>query len=352
MKTVIVNLAENTYPIYIEPSLLQSSGFFIKRHLPNTKKIFMVTDRNVAKYYVQNLKDILTKEGFEVHFKILKAGEKTKNISVLESLYNELAKAKITRSDAVLALGGGVIGDLAGFLAATYLRGVKFIQVPTSLLAQVDSSVGGKVAIDLEMGKNLVGSFYHPALVIIDPNVLETLDKRFLRDGLAEVIKYAFIKDKNLYDKLNNFKNLEELEKNLSDIIYTCCDIKRAVVESDEKDTGERMILNFGHTLGHAIETVCGYETYTHGEGVAIGMSEITKLSEDFGFTEYGTYDKIVSLLKKYELPTQMPEVNKQDILKVIELDKKNIDQNLNVILLKEIGKSYIYKTNTSFFGA
>lgn len=350
MKTIIVNLGENTYPIYIESALLESAGFLIRRHIPNAKKIFIVTDSNVIRHYAMSVKETIAKEGVEVTLKIIKAGEKSKNLNVLTSLYNDLVEAKITRSDAIVALGGGVVGDLAGFLASTYLRGVKFVQIPTSLLAQVDSSVGGKVAIDLPAGKNLVGSFYHPSLVIVDPTVLGTLDKRFLRDGLAEVIKYALIKDEELFNILNNVEDIEKLESSFAEIIYRCCNIKKEIVEMDERDTGERMILNFGHTIGHAIETVCGYEEYTHGEGVSIGMNAITGISEEMGLTVSGTHKKILQLLKKYELPTEMPKINKEEILSVMQLDKKNLDSNLNVVLLEKIGKAYIYKTDVTFF--
>ncbi|MDV2934331.1 3-dehydroquinate synthase, partial [Enterococcus faecalis] len=171
--------------------------------------------------------------------------------------------------DLIIALGGGVVGDLAGFVASTFLRGISFIQIPTSLLAQVDSSVGGKVAVDLERGKNLVGSFYHPELVLIDPNMLGTLPEKYFNDGLGEVIKYGCIKSKELFEKLEGFENKEDLKENIGEIIYECCNIKREVVEYDEKDLGERMILNFGHTLGHAIEQIYNYETYSHGEAVA-----------------------------------------------------------------------------------
>ncbi|OON97121.1 MAG: 3-dehydroquinate synthase [Candidatus Epulonipiscioides saccharophilum] len=350
MKTIIVNLGANTYPIYIESSILESAGFLIKRHLPNAKRIFIVTDSNVVKNYLISLKEKITAEGYIVTTKIVKAGEKSKNLNVVTALYNDLVEAKLTRSDAIVALGGGVIGDLTGFLASTYLRGIKFIQVPTSLLAQVDSSIGGKVAVNLPAGKNLIGSFYHPSLVIIDPAVLDTLDPRFFLDGLAEVIKYAFIKDEKLYQKLLAFKDLDNLKENIIDIIYTCCMIKRDIVERDEKDTGERMILNFGHTLGHAIEAVCGYTECTHGEGVAIGMNIVTKISEKLGLTDPGTHRRVITLLKKYNLPLEVPDVNREDLFNAMQIDKKNVDSELNLILLRKVGQAYIYKTDVEFF--
>ncbi|MDU4472789.1 MAG: 3-dehydroquinate synthase family protein [Clostridium perfringens] len=240
------------------------------------------------------------------------------------------------------------LNDIYG--EATFLRGISFIQIPTSLLAQVDSSVGGKVAVDLERGKNLVGSFYHPELVLIDPNMLGTLPEKYFNDGLGEVIKYGCIKSKELFEKLEGFENKEDLKENIGEIIYECCNIKREVVENDEKDLGERMVLNFGHTLGHAIEQIYNYETYSHGEAVAIGMNMISKIAEEKELTKKGTAERIESLLKKYGLNT---DVNIEDnglAREAIKLDKKNLNGNLNIILLKDIGEGYIYNTTVEFF--
>ncbi|EKY26424.1 putative 3-dehydroquinate synthase [Clostridium celatum DSM 1785] len=263
-------------------------------------------------------------------------------------VYNELLDFNLTRSDLIITLGGGVIGDLGGFVASSYLRGIDFIQVPTSLL-EVDSSVGGKVAVDLERGKNLVGSFYHPKAVLIDPEVLNTLDNRFFIDGMAEVIKYGCIKDKMFFEFLYEMENNSDVIDNMERVIHKCCDIKRIVVESDEKDKGERMLLNFGHTLGHAIEQYYNYTKYTHGEAVAIGMYEITKISEAKGLTVKGTAERIKEILIKYNLPYKM-DVNIEEILDTINLDKKKLGKSLNLIILKEIGNSEIYKTTTEFF--
>lgn len=235
----------------------------------------------------------------------------------------------------IITLGGGVIGDLGGFAASTFLRGVDFVQMPTSLLAQVDSSVGGKVAVDLERGKNLVGSFYHPKLVLIDPNVLETLSERFFRDGMAEVIKYGCIKDKEFFYFLKSLKNKEEVMNNIEKVIHKCCFIKKCVVENDEKDTGERMLLNFGHTLGHAIETYYNFKKFTHGEAVAIGMYEISKIAENKGLTNQGVSEEIKDILIQYNLPYEVEIEESSEILDTIALDKKNIDNVLKVVLLK-----------------
>ena len=250
----------------------------------------------------------------------------------------------MTREDLIITFGGGVTGDTGGFAAATYLRGVQYIEVPASLLAQVDSSIGGKVAIDMPWGKNLAGCFYNPIAVFIDPELLCTLEKRYLHDGLAEVIKYGCIKDKSIIEKLLAFKNDKELLEGIEDIIYTCCSIKKSIVEADEKDFGERMLLNFGHTLGHAVERCFEYKKYTHGEAVGIGMFNITIKSEKMGITQEGTSDAIKKVLEKYELPYEMPCIDKKSMLDAVALDKKNSGKGIRLILLKKLGEAFIEK--------
>jgi 3-dehydroquinate synthase len=343
-----VDLKDRSYPIIIEKGLINRVSEEIRK-VYKGKKIFIITDDNVNKYYGGKISEELKKNDFEVKLLALKPGEETKNFNTLPIVYNELLDFNLTRSDLIIALGGGVIGDLAGFVASTYLRGVDFVQIPTSLLAQVDSSVGGKVAVDLERGKNLVGSFYHPKCVLIDPEVLNTLDNRFFIDGMAEVIKYGCIKDKQFFDYLEKMENNQQLINNMEVVIHKCCDIKRQVVENDEKDKGERMLLNFGHTLGHAIEQYYNYTKYSHGEGVAIGMYVISKISEEKGLTKKGTSQRIKDILVKYNLPYEL-DVNIEETLEAINLDKKKLGNDLNVIILKEIGNSEIYKTTAEFF--
>lgn len=343
-----VDLKDRSYPIIIEKGLINRVSEEIRK-VYKGKKIFIITDDNVNKYYGGKISEELKKNDFEVKLLALKPGEETKNFNTLPIVYNELLDFNLTRSDLIIALGGGVIGDLAGFVASTYLRGVDFVQIPTSLLAQVDSSVGGKVAVDLDRGKNLVGSFYHPKCVLIDPEVLNTLDNRFFIDGMAEVIKYGCIKDKQFFDYLEKMENNQRLINNMEVVIHKCCDIKRQVVENDEKDKGERMLLNFGHTLGHAIEQYYNYTKYSHGEGVAIGMYEISKISEEKGLTKKGTSQRIKDILVKYNLPYEL-DVNIEETLEAINLDKKKLGNDLNVIILKEIGNSEIYKTTAEFF--
>ena len=343
-----VDLKDRSYPIIIEKGLINRVSEEIRK-VYKGKKIFIITDDNVNKYYGGKISGELKKNDFEVKLLALKPGEETKNFNTLPIVYNELLDFNLTRSDLIIALGGGVIGDLAGFVASTYLRGVDFVQIPTSLLAQVDSSVGGKVAVDLDRGKNLVGSFYHPKCVLIDPDVLNTLEDRFFIDGMAEVIKYGCIKDKEFFDYLEKMENNQQLINNMEVVIHKCCDIKRQVVENDEKDKGERMLLNFGHTLGHAIEQYYNYTKYSHGEGVAIGMYVISKISEEKGLTKKGTSQRIKDILVKYNLPYEL-DVNIEETLEAINLDKKKLGNDLNVIILKEIGSSEIYKTTAEFF--
>ncbi len=348
MENIFVNLGENSYNIKIGYDILKYTNDNIKG-LFKGKKILIITDDNLDRLYCDKLIDNLSNEYIVDKF-VFEHGEQSKNLDVCKDAYDKLIEMQFSRSDLIIAFGGGVVGDLAGFVASTYLRGVPFVQIPTSLLAQVDSSVGGKVAVDLPQGKNLVGSFYQPKLVIIDCDLLKTLPEKFLNDGLGEVIKYGFITDNELFEKLSNFENRDELQKNIDDIIYTCCCIKKDVVESDEHDTGIRMILNFGHTLGHAIEKVYGYSKVTHGEGVCIGMNLITKISEEKNLTKTGVANKIENILKKYDLPFEIGLKDKEKILEAIKIDKKNLNGNLNLILIEDIGKSFIYKSDASFF--
>ncbi len=347
MKELFINLGDKSYPIYIENHILDSIVEYITP-MHKGKKIMIISDDNVFPLYGEKMMVNLSAE-YECYKHILAHGEQSKNMDIAKEVYTSLIEANLTRSDLIIALGGGVVGDLGGFVASTYLRGVKYVQIPTSLLAQVDSSVGGKVAVDLPQGKNLVGSFYHPKMVLIDPIVLTTLTERYFRDGMGEVIKYGFIQSASLYEKLNNIETKDQLFEELGDIIYECVDCKREVVEEDELDTGRRMILNFGHTLAHAVEQYYGYTRESHGEAVAIGMYQIMKIAEDAGITSEGIADAIKNILIKYELPYEC-DVERELLLGAIGKDKKNLSGALNIILLHSIGDAWIYKTDASFF--
>lgn len=340
-----VALKDNSYPIYIEKGILNQADKYIKQ-IYQGSKIMIISDDQVYGYYGDLLTSVLDNE-FVVEHVIVPHGEQSKRFDILPSLYKALLDFKLTRTDLIIALGGGVIGDLAGFVAATYLRGVKLVQIPTSLLAQVDSSVGGKVAVDLPEGKNLIGNFYHPKMVLIDPNTLKTLPERFINDGMGEVIKYGCIKDKALFEQINNYQDFKQLYQDIDEIIYRCVNIKRDVVEKDQFDFGDRLLLNFGHTLGHAIEQYYHYENYSHGEAVAIGMVQLTKIAQIKGLSPVGTSDKIEAICRIYNLPT-CSNLKTADLVGAISLDKKNINKKLSYVLLKEIGDSYVYQSDLS----
>lgn len=342
MKEIQVALGEKSYWIKIAAGMLAAAGDEIRRVLPQTEKIAVITDSNVAPLYGERLRKSLEMAGFSVTVWEFPAGEESKNLAVLGRLYEGLAAAGLTRSDAIVALGGGVTGDMAGLAAATYLRGIAFIQIPTSLLAAVDSSVGGKVAVDLPQGKNLVGAFYQPKLVLIDPELLYTLPPRFLHDGLAEVIKYGCIRDTGLFTRLEQLPGDAALLAQAEEIIAACCTIKARIVAQDEFDTGERMLLNFGHTLGHAVEKAFHYDTYSHGEAVGLGMVLLTSQAEKLGLTDPGTAAKIAALLQKFSLPVEIT-LPREEFIKTIALDKKKRGSQLTLVLIKDIGEGYLH---------
>ena len=344
---MIVDLKEHSYPIYIGRGMLSQAAERISE-IYQGKKIMIISDDRVYSYYGERLKHILA-EKFECHDIVIPHGESSKSIHILPGVYSQMLKAKISRTDLIVALGGGVVGDLAGFVAATYLRGIKFVQIPTSILAQVDSSVGGKVAVDLPEGKNLVGAFYQPQMVLIDPDVLDTLPERYVIDGMGEVIKYGCIKNAALFDELESCGSYEKLKERMTEVIAACVDIKRVVVENDEFDFGERILLNFGHTLAHAIEQYYHYERESHGEAVAIGMYQITRIAEEKGLTKEGSGERIRKVLESYGLPVEA-NIPMCELTDAMKLDKKNLNNQLKVVLLREIGDSYVYPTDVGFF--
>lgn len=340
MKTINVNLGSKNYDIVIQSGLIKSLGYEINNIYKN-KKIAVITDENVFALHGQDVKDALKNHNYDCRFIVLEPGENSKSLETLKSVYEQLIDFNLTRSDMIAALGGGVVGDLTGFAASTYLRGVDYIQIPTTLLAQIDSSIGGKTAVNIEQGKNLIGSFYQPKKVFIDPDVMETLPDKFIKDGLGEVIKYACIKDIEFFHMLSDINTMKQLFDNLEHIIYTSLNIKKELVEKDEFDKGDRMLLNFGHTLGHAVEKYSRYG-YSHGEAVSLGMYYITVKSEELGLTEHGTAEKIKNILINFNIDYSLPDLNMDIIKNTILLDKKNISGNMNLILLRKIGDSFI----------
>lgn len=325
------------YDILIEEGCLEQVGACAKACLPRAERAVVVTDSNVGPLYAGRVQSALAKAGLTVQTVTFPAGEASKNLSTIGKLYAAFSQAGLTRTDFAVAVGGGVCGDMAGFAAATWLRGIPFVQVPTSLLAQVDSSVGGKTGVDLPEGKNLVGAFHQPALVLIDPETLKTLPRTFFADGMGEVIKYGCIRDRALFDRLGR----ENCRAYLADMIQTCVDIKRRVVEEDPLNTGLRDILNFGHTLGHAIEMVQQYHGLTHGSAVGVGMVMIARVGETMGVTEAGTAERIAGLLAQYGLPSDCGEPIDQ-LLAATAHDKKSVGSQIRLILLRQIGDGFI----------
>ena len=330
MKTVTVN-ASKKYNIYIGNNVFDKTADYIAEVYPDGK-IAVVTDDNVDRLYGDKLMKMLSAKYETVKF-VMDSGEKSKNIKTYASLLNFLAENKLTRTDAVVAFGGGVVGDLAGFAAATYLRGVKYLQIPTTLLAMVDSSVGGKTAIDLDAGKNLAGAFYQPDIVLCDYTLTKTLSEEIFSDGCAEIIKYSLISDYDLYCHLNEFGKDFDMEY----VISRCVQIKSDIVSADEFDSGARQLLNYGHTVGHAIEALSDFSV-THGSAVAAGMAIISKSSAESGLCPLSCYEDTVNLIKKFSLPAKT-HYSANQITKVIENDKKRKGGKITFVAPEYLGK-------------
>lgn len=342
-KTLTVALPGREYQIEIQRGLLDQAGERCRALLPRARKLAVVTDSNVLPLYLERTADSLKRAGFQVLCCSVPAGEAAKCPEQLVLLWEKMMAFGMTRTDGVAALGGGVVGDLAGFAAATLLRGVDFIQIPTTLLAQVDSSVGGKVAIDLQAGKNLAGAFWQPKLVLMDPDTLDTLDDRTFADGMAEVLKYGCIFDRAFFDLLAGRPSREALMADIESILYTCCDLKRSVVIRDERDTGERMLLNFGHTLGHAYELAGHYETWTHGQAVAAGMVLAARLGAELGVTPAEVPGQVEAAVAALGLPTRI-DCTHADYAAAIGLDKKGAGEDITLILLEALGRAIPHK--------
>ncbi len=343
MRTVHVKLNTSSYPIFIKRNLLDQVGVIAKKYLAG-QLVALVTDDNVKKLYAERVAENVESAGFHVKILSVPAGESSKSLSVMENLFSDLIKAGFNRKSAVIALGGGVVGDLAGFLAATFMRGIQYVQIPTTLLAQTDSSVGGKVAVNHHLGKNLIGVFYQPDFVFIDPLVLRTLDKREINAGLGEVIKYGLIRDKELFEKLiNSINSLQNLDYDLLEfVIARCCEIKAEIVEQDEKESGLRRILNYGHTIGHALEAATNFNFFRHGEAVILGMRAMNWLSHQEGLLTIDDYLKAQKLLEKIKIPDISKNMSAEKILSKVYYDKKNIEGQLCVVLLNGIGNALV----------
>ena len=335
MKTVTVN-ASKSYPIYIDNDLICYVGKYL-HGIAKGNNVMILSDSNVWPLYGEIAVKSLLENGFKVCHYVIAAGEKSKSGENYLNILNFLAENQLTRADCIVALGGGVVGDLAGFVSATYLRGVSFIQIPTSLLAMVDSSVGGKTAINLPAGKNLAGAFYQPDMVLCDLKALDTLPKDVFLDGCAEVIKYGILFDRNLFEHLMETGT----DFNREYVITRCVELKRDVVNRDEKDLGERQLLNLGHTIGHSIEANSGY-SISHGMAVAIGTYLISASAVAVNLCTEDTFSRIKNILQKFKLPVST-KYSAQSLAELALRDKKRAGNTLSLIIPIEIGKCIIY---------
>ncbi|MGY6528595.1 MAG: 3-dehydroquinate synthase [Cyanobacterium sp.] len=341
-----VKLPQNAYEIHIATDGLREIGRKAKS-LGIGKKILVISNPEIFNYYGQTVIDAFVEEGYEVNYHLIPAGESYKTLESISKIYDQALDLRLERNSTMVALGGGVIGDMTGFAASTWLRGINFIQIPTSLLAMVDASVGGKTGVNHPRGKNLIGAFYQPKLVLIDPTVLKTLPEREFRAGMAEVIKYGVIWDKELFYRLESAENLDSMNvldpELLRYILERSCLAKAEVVRQDEREGGVRAILNYGHTVGHGVESLTNYNTFVHGEAVAIGMAVAGKIAVG---ASLWTEDELIrqnKLIEKAGLPLNIPDtVDKEDLLDSLQLDKKVKAGKVRFILPTEVGKVII----------
>ena len=330
------------YDIVIEQSFDKLSEEFNKLGVTG-RKLCIVSDSNVAELYAKQVSAELEKTGNKVFTYVFEAGEENKNLNSVEDVYEFLIQNHFDRKDMLVALGGGVVGDLTGFTAATYLRGIDFIQVPTSLLAQVDSSIGGKTGVDFRAYKNMVGAFHQPRLVYMNISVLKSLSRRLFNSGFGEIIKHGLIKDIEYYKWLgSNADKIKALDSDaLEHMIYVSCNIKREVVEKDPKEKGDRALLNFGHTLGHAVEKLMNFTLY-HGECVTLGMIAALRICVNRGYIYEDEYTAALDMFKLYEFPVSVSGISADDVVNVSKSDKKMDAGKIKFILLKNIGNAYI----------
>lgn len=336
MKIIKVDLPDHSYNVEIENGVLNCTGQLVSS-IWSKRKIALVSDSNVAPLYQDRVADALESVGFTVHNYQFPAGEASKSLEVLGDLTREMAADGFNRDDGVIALGGGVTGDLAGFLAATYMRGISLIQIPTSLLAQVDSSVGGKTAVDLDNTKNIIGAFYQPDLVIIDPETLQTLTTRDLVEGYGEIVKVAALSDGDLWKLVQSINSPADILANAKELSIHSVQYKANVVMGDEKEGGLRQLLNFGHTIGHAVEALADGDL-RHGEAVSIGMVAITRIFEEKVLSREGLTQTLIDRLEAVGLPVTTPLLESQAVFDKIKNDKKNRDGHLNLIYVHQIG--------------
>lgn len=342
-RPVFVNLGPRSYLVQVGTDLLKTLGEEVAKKLPDRTKCAVVTDSNVGPLYAETVLASLRAVGRDPYLITVPAGEASKSLSCSEEVLGEMVKAGLDRKSFVVALGGGVIGDLAGFCAAVYQRGIPYVQVPTTVLSQVDSSVGGKTGVNLPHAKNMVGCFHQPAHVIADLDTLRSLPKREFNEGFAEIIKHAAIRDATMFDAI---KNVAAGKGDLVGLIRRNISIKAAIVEADEFETiGTRALLNFGHTLGHAIEAAAGYGRLLHGEAISLGLRAAAWLSAQIADLTAEDYERIVALLQLFELPTRLPDdLNIEEIMNIARMDKKYENGKIRFVLLKKPGDAYVSK--------
>lgn len=341
MITLNVDLGDRSYPIYISQGIFKNAALY-QQHITG-KKILIVTDDNVAPLYLSTLVTSLSQ--FECEHVVLPAGEAHKNLDTVSTIYDALIKNRFDRNCTIIALGGGVVGDITGFAAASYQRGVSFVQIPTTLLSQVDSSVGGKTGVNHPQGKNMIGAFHQPACVVADMNTLDTLPERELKAGMAEVIKYGLIDDTEFFHWLEqHIDDLLAKDKSaLGQAVEKSCTRKAHIVAADELEAGQRALLNLGHTFGHAIETAQGYGNWLHGEAIAAGMCLAARFSADSGFCDEETVSQTRAIFQQTGLPTSPPaDMTAERCLQLMSLDKKVRDKKLTLVLMRGIGEAFL----------
>ncbi|MCI0493654.1 3-dehydroquinate synthase [candidate division KSB1 bacterium] len=348
MRILNVNLGNRAYPIFIEADGFEKAAKKILRQC-DSKTYIIISDENVASHYYEKLTSFLEQGEAKCYLYKITPGEESKSLTTAEQIYTWMLANRFHRDDVIIALGGGVVGDLAGFVAATYLRGIRWVQIPTTLMAQVDSSVGGKVGVNHPLAKNCIGAFYQPQLVWIDPLTLTTLPRREIYNGLAEVIKYGLILDPEFFEFLEiNFDNIVSLQDSelLNQIIKTCCRLKSIVVEKDERETDYRRILNFGHTIGHALENITDYHYFRHGEAVAWGMLAAAAISQKSLSLPGDHFFRIESMIHLLEKPALPIDIAADQIVQAIQSDKKMTSVGLKFVLLESIGNCRVELVN------
>ena len=345
---ILVPLGKKSYEVTIEAGIRNKiNEELLKIGVKNNRKILVISNKEISDLYIEEFLKPLKRNNYQVQIFLIKAGELHKNVETLIEIYNFAFEFGLDRNSLIIALGGGIVGDITGLAAATWLRGIDYIQIPTTLLSMVDSSVGGKTAVNHPKGKNLIGAFHQPKAVFIDPDTLKTLPQREFNAGMAEVIKYGVIKDKKLFEFLENEKNKNKLinleNECLIKIINSSIKTKSHIVSKDEQEHGIRAILNYGHSFGHVIENLCGYGEFLHGEAISIGMKIAGRIALEKGLWSNEEFIRQDNLLKSYSLPTKIPKINKKEVITILMGDKKVRDGKMRFILPKGIGEVDIY---------